>query len=320
MGCNCAPAQDQTEPGLDLISCGWTPTPWKNKILLLGTEACRHTSVLRHLLAHGSSPEQPAGDVIHDDHAKVVPWRLETKYYVADLQIWVDQIDSKQTLEEVQQFCEAVGSAIDAIIYVFDKTDEAELGLSIIENWAHFVHEYEPNIALCVAFSSRRTCDLDAPSSETEDWCIANGFEYIDMDLSPAEPDEFGYVEKVGLDRIVEALESNLWDGHRPKGTRPANRPASAVPIDPTELGNDDFGPFVQPNHEVFDGLEEMPTDEDISKVHELLFGGADNDDSFERTLQTLRNFHHSETLDDKDRRAFAAKIALSFGVELDRS
>ncbi|KAI7829312.1 hypothetical protein BC939DRAFT_23050 [Gamsiella multidivaricata] len=50
-----------------------------------------------------------------------------------------------------------------------------------------------------------------------DDWCLGNGFEYIDLQ---DQPSDLTQDEHVGLDRIMEALAAHMWDGLKRKSNK----------------------------------------------------------------------------------------------------
>lgn len=44
--------------------------------------------------------------------------------------------------------------------------------------------------------------------SEVNDWCISNGFDYVDMDETTDTP-----MDKVGAELALDIIQTNFWDG-----------------------------------------------------------------------------------------------------------
>lgn len=132
------------------------------------------------------------------------PYRIENKYYTADLDIWVDEFDGKEGLSEwVETFCseeaKEVRDAIGGLIYTFDPKQQE--WYEHVEAFSKFVELLETELweGVCLAVS-RGHC-------KKGDELMELGFEHVDQSADRAN--EFG--ERDGIERIKEALESYEW-------------------------------------------------------------------------------------------------------------
>ncbi|RUS23389.1 hypothetical protein BC937DRAFT_92507 [Endogone sp. FLAS-F59071] len=211
----------------------------KNKILTIGRRGIGKLTLIKKILNACSSPI-PSSPSPTDSagHAGLsVNWRIDNKYYSADVQFWIDETaDGDVGAEAMRQYedeASGIGDVVDAVVFVFRK-DQPET-FKDLEQWVPFMQKHEPAIALCVGVSrelsedesgaktgkekTHRTTseEREDKAEDYEDWCLENGFEYIDLDEKEAADeisrDEDSGTEQVGLARVLEALQSNMWDG-----------------------------------------------------------------------------------------------------------
>lgn len=146
-------------------------------------------------------------------------WDVKTAYYSAKVPIWVDEIPDIEAWKteflkpEAREVIEAVG----AWIYCFNKpinglvTEAAENVMKAIQDITEEHAGYGADaVMLAVAISNSQEAGTNADGASQEDWedvCMQYGFEYINYSAQGAN--EYG--EKVGFERLKEALESNEW-------------------------------------------------------------------------------------------------------------
>ncbi|ORZ22270.1 hypothetical protein BCR42DRAFT_319798, partial [Absidia repens] len=229
----------------------------------------------------------------------IIPWTIDNKYYTASVDFWLDEpaIDSlKETISAYSETDNGVGQVVDAFIYVFKQPDD----FGGIHQWSPFLENCEPAIRLSVTHEEAST------SNDTyfEDWCLENQFGYIDINQPPSDIP----MDKSGYDLVVDELHTNMWDGlSRKDGKKTEVRlPDLKLEHDKsigTEKKKDD---------------DELPTKEDIGKMHDQLFGDIDQDDGLDRALQSLQAMREKgKDLPDEERRKMAAQVALSFAAQL---
>ncbi|KAF9995603.1 hypothetical protein BGZ80_002073, partial [Entomortierella chlamydospora] len=163
------------------------------------------------------------------DHSGVtIPWTIDTKYYSVKVDFWIDETDSqgKAELDRMIEFGELdeMGAVVEAVVFCFSKNQPSTF--HDIKPWLNFVERHEPSIILCVATSApgAETQDMvqdlsmnDETIVDYDDWCLGNGFEFIDLDDQPSDMTQD---EHVGLDRIMEALAAHMWDGLKRKSSK----------------------------------------------------------------------------------------------------
>ncbi|RUP44055.1 hypothetical protein BC936DRAFT_150010 [Jimgerdemannia flammicorona] len=207
----------------------------KNKILVIGRRRVGKLALITKLLtvvSHPLPPDLPPATNPTGHAGLKIPWRIDTKYYAADVQFWVDETASpgeeavEEAMRQYEDKANGVGDVVDAIVFVFrrDRHDT----FTDLERWTPFVRRYEPAIALCVGVEAGLVggeANVEAGTAkereEYEDWCLENGFEYIDLDAREEDDDNTGSdhaeatrtTDPPGLARVLEALQSNMWDG-----------------------------------------------------------------------------------------------------------
>ncbi|TPX36285.1 hypothetical protein SmJEL517_g01643 [Synchytrium microbalum] len=285
----------------------------RNKILIIGpdhtvilsfvTRLLRDTNQSDLIQTHLSSPEIQDG--------LTIPYTLDTRYYTAQTSLWVASTDT--AANDISHW-NVVAPAIDAVIYVFDRAEPTTF--THIHPWSDFLSSHDPNVSLCVAHSMDDRQDSSSGLDACEDWCIDLGFEFVDVCASATSEDagdggnSDAAREKFGFPRIIEALESNMWDGLVRKPTR-----TSGVSGDITSAQNRLSAPVTtSTGSRGGSDLAALYTETMSSFAREL----SDNDDEddldaegFEVALQRLRHLREqSKLLSDEERRELTAKIS----------
>lgn len=164
-----------------------------------------------------------------------------------------------------------------------------------ILKWIHiFVEEFGPNVLLYTSF--------EQPSESIVEWCHDNQFEIVCVNNQNFEELETDIIEKVGFERIYEALEANMWENMvYMTDLRPQNIETSNSKV---LLENDD---------EIHN---------DLNELNDMFLKGLkfENEDNFEEQIEHFENVVNklnrmkkmAESLPDDKRREVAASIALS--------
>ncbi|KAJ3183234.1 hypothetical protein HDU85_002260 [Gaertneriomyces sp. JEL0708] len=277
----------------------------KDRILVIGCEGVGKRALVTGLLLRNSHSDD-ADKTMSASLPACVPYKIDTKYYSAELCLWIDSVPQETPLVEkdMRSWCDIAG-AVDAFIFVYDvhKPESFEA----IKPWKTFLEAASPNIAICVAnvleASTRPSAEFSALQDTHESWCIQNELEYVDMTMVSESDGDTAAIEgdSFGIDRIKEALENNMWKHMRRKGA------AGAAAETPSE------------------GL---PSLSDIERARDLIFGKFlaaeddlqlhdDDDMDMEHAISSLQNLRAiGQTLSDTDRRTLAARIALSLDVD----
>ncbi|KAF9923668.1 hypothetical protein FBU30_006256 [Linnemannia zychae] len=206
----------------------------------LSLQVQQNSSLLNHR-GRGNKEEEALNDADADfsqlnismttrskaDHSGVtIPWTIDTKYYSVEVDFWIDETEAQGSAELVKMIeageLDEMGAVVEAVVFCFSKNQPSTF--HDIKPWLEFVERHEPSITLCVATDAPmnqenpKEARLDSDVVEDfDDWCLANGFEFIDLQ---DQPSELNHDEHVGLDRILEALAAHMWDGLKRKSSK----------------------------------------------------------------------------------------------------
>ncbi|KAG2181252.1 hypothetical protein INT43_008835 [Umbelopsis isabellina] len=238
----------------------------------------------------------------------MIPWDIDTKYYTASVDFWLDHIES-DAAEAVKAFTDdeaGISEVVDAVILVFRK-DEPE-SFNDIKIWSSFVEKCDLSIRVVLG-----TCgDLPADYVDTVDeWCSENLFVYVDADEKMDNSEE-NPMDKTGIPLLLETLEANMWDGLILKSSQ-------------AQSSNTGRG-YIRCHYDCIQVAHcvlihyytDLPSEADIQNMRKQLFGALDDpndglDQAFAQ-IQSLRDM--GTTLPDSERRKLAAQVALSFAAQ----
>ncbi|KAK1811123.1 small nuclear ribonucleoprotein Sm D3 [Friedmanniomyces endolithicus] len=146
-------------------------------------------------------------------------WHAKTPYYTARVPLWPDEIaDSAQWRDDfLKPEAKEVVEAIGAYVYCFRVPQNGEIGKevedvmqaiqAITEEHAGYGAD---TIMLAVALPHGKGSRDDAVEVKRDDWddvCLQYGFEFVEY--AAKGTNEYG--EKVGFERLKEALEATEW-------------------------------------------------------------------------------------------------------------
>ncbi|KAF9978715.1 hypothetical protein BGZ73_000725 [Actinomortierella ambigua] len=211
----------------------------KESTLTTTTTTTSTTEMSKDPLGTGASEATGARPRV--DHSGVtIPWTIDTKYYTVKVDFWIDETDPKGR-HELERMIESgdldeIGAVVEAVVFCFSRNDPSTF--HDIKPWITFIERMEPAITLCVATDAPmqpKSDDAGAVSSppaspqqedddtedeeisDYDDWCLSNGFEYVNLH---EDTEGLGADEHVGLDRILEALAAHMWDGLKRKSNK----------------------------------------------------------------------------------------------------
>eukprot|EP01126_Amoeba_proteus_P035522 TRINITY_DN3587_c0_g1_i10.p1 TRINITY_DN3587_c0_g1~~TRINITY_DN3587_c0_g1_i10.p1 ORF type:complete len:155 (-),score=27.50 TRINITY_DN3587_c0_g1_i10:427-891(-) len=133
-------------------------------------------------------------DQMKDYHLSKCEYIVKTKYFNAPIEFLVHLSENPSDIPTEQ-----LAPVTDAMIFLFDPNLNSSW--STVLSWQSFVASARPNVLLCVA-----TDKMDDVSRYL-DWCVENQMEFISLYDKTTDPNE-----KVGLERIMEALGTNVWE------------------------------------------------------------------------------------------------------------
>ncbi|KAF2806578.1 uncharacterized protein BDZ99DRAFT_490322 [Mytilinidion resinicola] len=259
------------------------------RILAVGAPDSGVLHLLKDLT--GSAP-----DLVTDSTAGLShEWKLETRYYTATLPIWIDEIPhiGEWREEFVKPEAQEVVSVLGAWVYCFRKPVKEEHLDSVKETLKAIADVVEKacgyssdSVLLAVAMPQSTTPHLERSFEEWEELCSDFGFEFVDFEAKGKN--EFG--ERVGLQRLKEALETNDWAG-------------DGEDLDDEEGFESTFAAEeAEMNMELFGMKSAVNGDEDgADKVDQV--------DDLEHMMQRMQAIKEkSEGMPEAERKKFAAK------------
>nr|AQS22593.1 alpha- and gamma-adaptin-binding protein p34-like protein [Pseudodiaptomus poplesia] len=214
-------------------------------------------------------------------------WSCTTKYYTATVHL--HSLDLAQVLESRDNSTDSWPANTEALILYCDTTKESFNDCSKV--WEIF-GKHGPPVCLCVVekATDQVTSEKELTRTAILDWCLTHHFELVECDETPEEEEEEDQhtdsdipAERVGRDRIAEALESHTW----------SNMVVSqqAAPSTTTRVPLPDNG--------------DKPPGTDTLEAE---------CDSFESLFAQLASIkQRSANLPDDERRSYAEKMALAF-------
>nr|XP_022921027.1 alpha- and gamma-adaptin-binding protein p34-like [Onthophagus taurus] len=129
-------------------------------------------------------------------------WILDTKYYKANVNVHGITKDYKRDSE--------FNSSVEALIIHIDTNKES--GLDDLKVWQDLDDECNPEIKLLIANYCNNDTKISKPMAI--EWCLRYGYELIELypnNEDNLEQNDEIIKEKVGVERIVEALQSHIW-------------------------------------------------------------------------------------------------------------
>lgn len=198
-----------------------------------------------------------------DNGIIIQPWLIDTKYYTAQ----VNLIGLDEKFKRTPEFI----SNIEALIIHMDSNKTS--GLQDLRKWDEIQTECDLDVKLLVA--NYCTDDTKVTRSAAMEWCLKRGFELIE--LYPTTSDQIEeeiIVEKIGVERIIEALQTHAWSNLDMK-SKSTSKPIkeSAISGDKesklikgddvlTEEGLDDFSELFSQLHMMKSNFQSLPTNQ----------------------------------------------------------
>ncbi|KAH8553020.1 hypothetical protein BGW37DRAFT_527714 [Umbelopsis sp. PMI_123] len=281
----------------------------RNKILVIGRHNANKLELIKRLFSESQSSLPK--DV--NDDTQLIPWTIDTKYYSAEVDLWLDHIESDAE-KAVNAFVEdenGVCEVVDGLVLVFRK-DEPK-SFEDLKLWSAFVEKCDPNVKIVVGTEG----DLTGQEKDAvEDWCLENMFVYIDAEDEETETEE-EFEDKVGIPLLLEALQSNMWDGLIRKSATQSQLETNEVrrQMLDLELGDEDGDITVVSYTSFIISPEDLPSDSEIKEMQNELFGAFDDpNDGLDHVFAKIQQLREQGAdLPDKERRKLAAQVALSF-------
>lgn len=163
-------------------------------ILIVSCSSTRPKSLIK-LITKNKSVEEKSSD----PNLVSQSWEIDTKYYTAQ----VDILGINEDFQRSEEFT----NNVEALIIHMDSNKDT--GLKDIEKWLTLEEECAPEIKLLLA--NYCTGDTKVTKTAAIEWCLERGFELIEIYPGSLVIDQDIIEEKVGVDRVIEALQAHTW-------------------------------------------------------------------------------------------------------------
>ncbi|KJX95110.1 alpha/gamma-adaptin-binding protein p34 [Zymoseptoria brevis] len=185
------------------------------RILFLSTSPSPVLDIIKDLTGSAPAPalDGSTAGLTHE-------WHAQTAYYSTRVPIWVDEIQDVQAWKEefLKEEAAEVVSAVGAWVYCFPapRSEHEDKSTQNVEEVMRCIHEIVErhgggeSISIAVAVNEKiaKSESLKMDAEEWEDRCTEFGFEFVDY----AATGKNDHGERVGFERLKEALEANEWD------------------------------------------------------------------------------------------------------------
>jgi len=208
-----------------------------------------------------------------DDNIVIQPWCLQTKYYTAE----VDLVGIISDYDRNDEFNERV----EGLLVVFDSNNDK--GLSDLQIWEKLENSCSPEVKLLIT----NYCDESTKITRgmAIEWCLKRGYEFIELypKLEDVEDEQDIIPEKVGVDRVIEALHAHVW----PNLVMNDDKKDTQIPNGRLNMGDeleDDFSELFNQLHVMKESIKFMPARdkrqcaEQIVKAFWNAMGGDDEE------------------------------------------
>ncbi|RZC39973.1 Adaptin binding domain containing protein [Asbolus verrucosus] len=220
----------------------------KPSVVIVSSSSIKPKSLIK-LITKCTDVKDDAADENKVSHV----WTIDTKYYTAE----VDIIGISEHYQRGQEFNETV----EALIIHMDTNKET--GLEDLSKWSVLEEDCAPEVKLLIA--NYCTNDTKITKSTATEWCLKHGFELIELYPAQQTTDQDIIEEKIGVDRVVEALQAHTWSNLVMKNEKKSGD--SEVKNDLTEIceefltseGADDFSDLFAQLSMMKESLQSLP-------------------------------------------------------------
>lgn len=164
-------------------------------VVVVSSSSTKPTSIIK--LITGKSEF-----VVQEPNFMIQPLRLDTKYYTATIKL--------VGVEETSHLPPQLKKTIEALIIHFDSNKVN--GLDNIKRWHSIEEDTLPEVKLLIANYCNESTKVTR--LQATEWCLKRGYELIELfpAKGPPEDDCDDIIkEKVGVERIIEALGAHTW-------------------------------------------------------------------------------------------------------------
>ncbi|KAI8979540.1 hypothetical protein BDF20DRAFT_870226 [Mycotypha africana] len=190
-----------------------------------------------------------------------------------------------------------------------------------VKEWVPFIEQARPEIRVCIGTTSEIPLS-GKQYAEIIDWCTAHQFDFVDMDEKSDIP-----MDKVGVDLVVDILQTNFWEGRKDRDGESAEGVdgidisglagvlgSLSMASEQTDTTSDDaLGELNEDNNDF-----EMPSSKDIDDMRKKLWTSMEEEDGLEKTFKLMQAMREQgKQMTDDERRKMAATVALAFSSQL---
>ncbi|KAM8973107.1 alpha- and gamma-adaptin-binding protein p34 [Pelodytes ibericus] len=175
------------------------------------------------------------------------PWRIDNKYYSADVNICV----APSTAHVTTQLAET----IQAFIIYFDSTVKS--GLEKLSAWLPLLEDWLLDVMILVC---ERASETGVSRQTALEWCIQHGFELVELNPEEMPDEDDDFPESTGVTRIVQALNANVWSNVEMKSEQAFGIFSSLASVNHSSENSDDLHGDVSVPSEI---AAESPSDQD---------------------------------------------------------
>ncbi|XP_008834574.1 alpha- and gamma-adaptin-binding protein p34 [Nannospalax galili] len=288
--------------------------------------SCSATFTGDRLVQHILGTEDAVVEATSSDTVRFYPWTIDNKYYSADINLCVVPSKFLVTAE--------IAEAVQAFVVYFDSTQK--LGLDSVSSWLPLVEAWLPEVMILVC---DRVCEDGVNRQKAQEWCITHGFELVELSPEELPEEDDDFPESIGVKRIVQALNANVWSNVVMKNDRSqgfsllsslaggnhsvvsAENHHSSQPSLPAADRTDSLpghqGGTSSPVGAQVDSIVDPMLDLDIQELASLTTAGGDLE-NFERLFSKLKEMKDkAATLPHEQRKLHAEKVAKAFWMAI---
>ncbi|XP_053574494.1 alpha- and gamma-adaptin-binding protein p34 [Bombina bombina] len=248
-------------------------------------------------------------------------WRIDNKYYTADVNICVVPGTSHVTTQ--------IAKTAQAFLVYFDSTQKS--GLEKVSAWLPLLEDWLLDVMILV-------CDRVSESGVTrqtaQEWCIQHGFELVELNPEELPDEDDDFPESTGVTRIVQALNATVWSNVEMKSEQAFGIFSSLGGMNhSTETSDDQQGEVLascqlaaeqsergtshSPSETQVDSIVDPMLDLDIQELASLTSSDGDLE-NFSRLFSKLQAMKEkAASLPHEQRKLHAEKVAKAFWMAI---
>ena len=221
-------------------------------------------------------------------------WTIKNKYYSADISLI--STGTSEPNDVIKQFVDE----IEAVIISFELGDECTFHTA--KSLAKHFEGRNVDVKLLFAKEIERLPELDARRENITMWCVDNSFELVE---SYATDENVEFPEKIGFERVREALHTNMWPNMVSAQENEISQAAKGH-----QNGHDHQKDLKQASTLETEGAEGQEGKEKNS----LLASGESDLQNFEELFGKLHDMKlHAQSLSDEGRKEYAEQVTIAF-------